>query len=112
MNLGNTVVPGLIEFFKFCNIKKNYCSPLLRYQANLNIDGSGAVVAAPDKATPGGSYYYHWMRDAGLSIKAWLDINDNDLEKVEEILTAYAGWVKKVQGKTDPNDIDVRIGKG
>ena len=78
----------------------------------MNIDGSGAVVAAPDKATPGGSYYYHWMRDAGLSIKAWLDINDNDLEKVEEILTAYAGWVKKVQGKTDPNDIDVRIGKG
>jgi len=82
---------------------------LTKYQANLNIDGSGAVVAAPDKATPGGSYYYHWMRDAGLSIKAWLDINDNDLEKVEEILTAYAGWVKKVQGKTDPNDIDVRI---
>merc|ERR1711963_489236 len=82
---------------------------LTKYQANLNIDGSGAVVAAPDKATPGGSYYYHWMRDAGLSIKAWLDINDNDLEKVEEILTAYAGWVKRVQGKTDPNDIDVRI---
>ena len=30
----------------------------------------------------GGSYYYHWMRDAGLSIKAWMDINDNDYEKV------------------------------
>ena len=41
------------------------------YVANLNIDGSGAVVAAPDTETPGGSYYYHWMRDAGLSIKAW-----------------------------------------
>ena len=68
-------------------------------------------MAAPDKATPGGSYYYHWMRDAGLSIKTWLDIHDNDYEQVKEILTAYAGWVRKVQGKTDPNDIDVRIGK-
>ena len=52
------------------------------YEANLNIDGSGAVVAAPDQNTPGGSYYYHWMRDAGLSIKAWMDINDNDYGKV------------------------------
>jgi hypothetical protein len=34
------------------------------------------------QATPGGSYYFHWMRDAGLSIKAWLDINDNDYDKV------------------------------
>jgi len=82
---------------------------LTNYKANLNIDGSGAVVAAPDKSTPGGSYYYHWMRDAGLSIKAWLDIHDNEYAQVEEILTAYTGWVKKVQGKTDPNHIDVRI---
>ena len=79
------------------------------YEANLNIDGSGAVVAAPDQETPGGSYYYHWMRDAGLSIKAWLDINDNDYDSVHVVLDAYAGWVKKVQHKTDPNGIDVRI---
>jgi len=79
------------------------------YLANLNIDGSGAVVAAPDQSTPGGSYYYHWMRDAGLSIKAWLDINDNDYATVKPVLDAYAGWVKKVQHKSDPNDIDVRI---
>jgi glucoamylase len=79
------------------------------YLANLNIQGSGAVVAAPDQETPGGSYYYHWMRDAGLSIKAWLDINDNDYNKVKTELDAYAGWVKKVQHKADPNNIDVRI---
>eukprot|EP00088_Acartia_fossae_P002771 TRINITY_DN11149_c0_g1_i1.p1 TRINITY_DN11149_c0_g1~~TRINITY_DN11149_c0_g1_i1.p1 ORF type:complete len:502 (+),score=142.13 TRINITY_DN11149_c0_g1_i1:33-1538(+) len=79
------------------------------YEANLNIDGSGAVVAAPDNETPGGSYYYHWMRDAGLSIKAWLDINNNDYGKVQPVLEAYAGWVQKVQNKADPNGIDVRI---
>jgi len=79
------------------------------YEANLNIDGSGAVVAAPDQETPGGSYYYHWMRDAGLSIKAWMDINDNDYGKVAPAVGAYADWVKKVQYKTDPNGIDVRI---
>ena len=79
------------------------------YLANLNIDGSGAVVAAPDLETPGGSYYYHWMRDAGLSIKAWLDINDNDYNKVKTELDGYAKWVAKVQHKADPNGIDVRI---
>ena len=36
----------------------------------------------------GGSYYYHWMRDAGLSIKAWMDINDNDYETVSKSLSA------------------------
>jgi len=79
------------------------------YLANLNIDGSGAIVAAPDQETPGGSYYYHWMRDAGLSVKAWLDINDNDYNKVHPVLDAYVSWVSKVQHKDDPNDIDVRI---
>merc|ERR1719228_2331749 len=79
------------------------------YEANLNIDGSGAVVAAPDQSTPGGSYYYHWMRDAGLSIKAWLDINNNDYDRVKTVLEGYANWVGKVQHKNDPNGIDVRI---
>jgi glucoamylase len=30
---------------------------------NINIGGQGGIVAAPDYDTPGGSYYYHWMRD-------------------------------------------------
>jgi len=79
------------------------------YRANLNVEGCGAVVAAPDGDTPGGSYYYHWMRDAGLSIKAWMDVNDNNYEAVKDVLEAYAGWVAKVQQKNDPNGIDVRI---
>merc|ERR1719348_663699 len=80
-----------------------------KYRANLNIDGTGAVVAAPDFETPGGNYYYHWMRDAGLSIKAWMDINDNNYETVREELEGYARWTGIVQHKPDPNDIDVRI---
>ena len=80
-----------------------------KYKANLNVEDSGAVVAAPDQNTPGGSYYYHWMRDAGLSIKAWMDINDNDYSAVKEVLEGYVKWVGVVQQKDDPNDIDVRI---
>ena len=36
-------------------------------------------------------------RDAGLSIKAWLDVNDNNHDAVEDVLNAYVGWVQKVQ---------------
>ena len=35
-------------------------------------------------------------RDAGLSIKAWLDVNDNNHDAVAEVLNAYVGWVQKV----------------
>ena len=80
-----------------------------KYKENLNIQGSGAVVAAPDFDTPGGSYYYHWMRDAGLTMKSWMEIHDNEYDTVKDILDAYVGWVANVQKKYDPNNIDVRI---
>ena len=67
------------------------------------------MVASPDTHTPGGSYYYHWMRDAGLTIKAWMDINDDNYEVVQEVLDAYVRWVSMVQKKEDPNKIDIRI---
>ena len=37
------------------------------------------------------------IRDAGLSIKAWLDVNDNNHDAVAEVLNAYVGWVQKVE---------------
>ncbi len=40
-------------------------------------------------------YYYHWMRDGGLCIKTWIEINDNSYEAVRTELEAYAGWVAK-----------------
>lgn len=37
---------------------------------NINIDSKGGVAAAPKETmSPAGSYYYHWMRDAGLTIR-------------------------------------------
>ena len=45
-----------------------------------------------------------------MSIKAWLDINDNDYNTVRPVLDAYVKWVQVVQHKPDANN-DVRIGK-
>merc|ERR1711892_939581 len=86
-----------------------YQTMYAKYEANLNIRGTGAIIAAPDAETPGGDYRYHWMRDAGLSAKAWMDINDNDYDAVRDALEGYAKWTGIVQHKSDPNDIDVRI---
>ena len=80
---------------------------MTNFEANLNIQGSGAVVAAPDHNTPGGSYYYHWMRDGALSSLVYMQVNENDYGTVNEIMSGYQGWVQKVQGKTDPHGIDV-----
>lgn len=79
------------------------------FDANINIKGQGGVVASPDPSTPGGSYYYHWMRDAALTMRTYLEINNNDLTKVSEKFDAYVNWVAKVQKEVDPNGFDVRI---
>jgi len=42
------------------------------FDVNINIQGKGGVVAAPDRSTPGGSYYYHWMRDAALTMRTYM----------------------------------------
>jgi len=46
------------------------------YMDNINIDNKGGVVASPDPNTPGGSYEYHWMRDAALTMRAFMEIHD------------------------------------
>ena len=79
------------------------------YKVNLNIRGTGAIIAAPDAETPGGDYRCHWKRDSELSVKAWMDINENDYEAARDVLEGYAKWKGIVQHKSDPNDIDVRI---
>ena len=46
------------------------------FDVNIDIKGKGGVVAAPDLSTPGGSYYYHWMRDASLTMRTYMELND------------------------------------
>jgi len=79
------------------------------YLKNINIDGKGGVAAAPGPGAPAGSYYYHWMRDAGLTMRAYIELNDNSLAKVEEKLKSYVSWVLHVQSETDPYGNDIRI---
>lgn len=79
------------------------------FDANIDIQGKGGVVAAPDHSTPGGSYYYHWMRDGALTMRTYMEINNYDLSKIEKKMKSYVSWVKNVQGKTDPQGFDVRI---
>lgn len=79
------------------------------FDANIDIQGKGGVVAAPDHSTPGGSYYYHWMRDGALTMRTYMEINNYDLNKIEKKMKSYVNWVRNVQGKTDPQGYDVRI---
>lgn len=67
------------------------------FDANIDIQGKGGIVAAPDHSTPGGSYYYHWMRDAGLTMRTFMELNNFDLSKIEKKMKSYVNWVKKVQ---------------
>ncbi len=79
------------------------------FDAAINIQGKGGVVAAPDPNTPGGSYYYHWMRDAALTMRTYMELNDMRLSSVELKMKAYVGWVRRVQNESDPNGFDIRI---
>eukprot|EP00919_Chromeraceae_sp_WS-2016_P062766 GHVR01148574.1.p1 GENE.GHVR01148574.1~~GHVR01148574.1.p1 ORF type:complete len:174 (+),score=21.12 GHVR01148574.1:731-1252(+) len=79
------------------------------FEQNINIHGKGGVVASPDPNTPGGSYYYHWMRDGALTMRTYMELNGKQLSKIEETMKAYVGWVQKVQAETDPNGFDIRI---
>ena len=78
------------------------------FLANINIDGKGGIVAAPDYDTPGGSYYYHWMRDGALTMRSLQETNPGNFSDIESIVKSYAQWVLKVQNEADPNSQDVR----
>ena len=42
-------------------------------------------------------------------MKAFMEINDMDFNKIKKYMTAYTKWVLKAQAASDPNSIDVRI---
>jgi len=85
------------------------------FLANLNVNGTGAVVAARGAVPalhdccPGG-YTYHWMRDGALSMKALQELvdtrwSDSDSQYAREALSAYIQWVGRMQAQTadDPH---------
>jgi len=78
------------------------------FLANVDIQGSGAVVAAPDHNTgPGGDYYFHWERDGALTMDALLRTTKS-LADIDEKMQHYVQWVNKVQHQPDPHGIDIR----
>lgn len=81
------------------------------FLANLNVNGTGAVVAARGAVPalhdccPGG-YTYHWMRDGALSMTALQELvdtnwSDSDSQYAREALAAYIQWVGRMQAQTD-----------
>lgn len=78
------------------------------FLANININGQGGIVAAPDYDTPGGSYYYHWMRDGALTMRCLQDTNTGSFSDIETIVKSYTQWVLHNQNEADPNGQDIR----
>ncbi|CAE7752751.1 unnamed protein product, partial [Symbiodinium microadriaticum] len=75
--------------------------------ANINIESKGGVVAAPDNDTPGGSYYFHWMRDGALTMRTVQETASNFTD-IESTMKTYVQWVINAQAESDPNGQDVR----
>lgn len=73
------------------------------FRANLDVQNSGAVLASPSQSNP--DYYYHWQRDAAISMNVYL--NDADGNPQENVLKSYVQWVLNAQSQDDPNGIDV-----
>jgi glucoamylase len=77
------------------------------FSANLDVQGSGMVVAAPDHNTgPGGDYYFAWMRDGALSMNAFLQ-TALQLSDAEAKMDSWLSWVERGQNQPDPNNIDI-----
>jgi glucoamylase len=74
---------------------------------NIDINKTGAVAAAPDLNTPGGSYFYHWARDGALTINTLYLFSNKTFSK--KYSDDYLKWINLIQSKNDPNKIDIRI---
>ena len=77
------------------------------FLANIDVNSTGAVAAAPDLNTPGGSYFYHWARDGGLTMDTLQFFTEPSFST--KYSSDYAKWIKNIQSKEDPNNIDIRI---
>jgi len=76
---------------------------------NINIGGKGGVLASPDtNVNGGGSYYYAWARDGALSMRAFMELNDYDLSKIDANMQSYVRWINHIHSESDPNNVDIR----
>jgi len=88
------------------------------FLANIDLEGTGAVLASPDHNTPGGSYYFSWSRDAAISMHAlWatrgLAAPDPAhrarlTADIKRHMQHYVLWNEKTLSHRDPNHIDIR----
>jgi len=78
------------------------------FEANLDIQNSGMVVAAPDHDTgPGGDYYFAWMRDGALSMHALLETSDTFDDDVATKMDHWIGWVERSMNQPPVDDRDL-----
>lgn len=68
---------------------------------NIDIGGTGAILASPSKQHP--NYYYHWMRDAAITMNVVLKIG-GDIGLQDNHVKNYISWVKQVQNAEKIHD--------
>lgn len=69
------------------------------FEANLDVQGSGMVVASPDHAL---HYDYAWTRDGALCMHA-LQLTTKNLTAIEGKMDSWMSWVERSLDEPDPN---------
>lgn len=78
------------------------------FELNLDVQGTGQVVASPDHNTgPGGDYYFAWARDGALSMNAYLQTKP--FPQSDEKMEKWIQSLEKAQHESDPNGINVLV---
>ena len=73
------------------------------------IGRNGAVVASPDESTPNQNYYFHWIRDAALTMDVVVSLYDEapdaeDRDEYGRILKSYVVFSRKNQTAPQPSN--------
>jgi len=71
---------------------------------NIDISNTGCILASPSTSEP--DYYYHWMRDAAITMNIVLQLG-GIFGAHDGVVNNYVNWVNKVQNARDPNGVNV-----
>ena len=77
--------------------------------ANIDIQGSGLVAASTSTSKAAGSYYFHWHRDAALTMYSLMKLNDFSLDSILDHLVNYNTHALSLQNTNAANGFDVRV---